>query len=76
MPNDLESQLRMVIKEELQKVTRANSPSVYAEIHSPDGELSIPGYARMEAKIINRIVHDKIHPAVAIPQIEQELSLL
>jgi len=74
--NDLEHQLRLEIKEQLSKVTKANSPNIWAEIYKPDGTLNLPGYARIEAKLIRRIISGQLIPAAAIPQLEQEYDLM
>ncbi|HEY4789115.1 MAG TPA: hypothetical protein VIH57_23865 [Bacteroidales bacterium] len=74
--NDQEHQLRIEIKEQLSKVTKANSPNIWAEIHKPDGTLNLSGYARIETKLIRRIVSGQLTPAAAIPQLEQEYDLM
>ena len=74
--NDLEHQLRLEIKEQLSKVTKANSPNIWAEIHKLDGTLNSSGYARIEAKLIRRIISGQLTPAAAIPQLEQEYDLM
>jgi ABC-type glycerol-3-phosphate transport system substrate-binding protein len=74
--NDLEYQLRMEIKEQLRKVTRANSPNIYAAIHHSNGSLNLKGYARIEGKLVQKIIAGQLTPAAAIPQLEQELDLL
>ena len=74
--NDLEHQLRLEIKEQLSKVTKANSPNIWAEIHKPDGKLNVQGYSRTEAKLIRRIISGQLPPAAAIPQLEQEYDLM
>jgi hypothetical protein len=74
--DDLEQQLRLEIKEQLSKVTKANSPNLWAEIHTPDGKLNVSGYARTEATLIRRIISGQLVPAAAIPQLEQEYGLM
>jgi ABC-type glycerol-3-phosphate transport system substrate-binding protein len=74
--NDLEYQLRLEIKEQLSKVTRANSPSIYAAIYHANGILNVNGYARMEGKLVQKIIAGQLTPAAAIPQLEQELDLM
>lgn len=74
--NDLEQRLRLEIKEQLSKVTKVNSPNIWSEIHKPDGTLNIPGYTRVEAKLIQRIISGQLTPAAAIPQLEQEYDLM
>ena len=73
---DLEYQLRLEIKNQLNKVTKANSPNIWAEIHKPDGTLNLSGYARIETKLIQRIITGQLTPAAAIPQLEQEYDLM
>lgn len=74
--NDLEYQLRLEIKEQLSKVTRANSPHIYASIYNSNGSLNPSGYSRIEAKLIQRIIAGQLTPVAAIPQLEQEFDLL
>jgi hypothetical protein len=74
--NNLETQLRLEIKQQLSKVTQANSPAIWSAIHKPDGTLNQAGYARIEAKLISRIIAGQIMPAAAIPQLEQEYDLM
>ena len=74
--NNLETQLRLEIKQQLSWVTKANSPHIWSAIHKPDGTLNPEGYARIEAKLIKRIIAGQITPAGAIPQLEQELDLM
>ena len=74
--NDLEYQLRLEIKQQLSKVTKANSPNVYAAIHKPNGSLNVQGYARLEGKLVQKIISGQLTPAAAIPQLEQELDLM
>ena len=52
--NDLETQLRLEIKEQLSKVTKANSPNIYAIIYNANGNLNLKGYARMEEKLVQK----------------------
>ncbi|NVO09051.1 MAG: hypothetical protein HXX16_03725 [Bacteroidales bacterium] len=74
--NDLEYQLRLEIKEQLSKVTKANSPNVYEAIHNANGSLNLQGYARMEGKLVQKIISGQLTAAAAIPQLEQELDLM
>jgi hypothetical protein len=74
--NDLEYQLRLEIKEQLSRVTRANSPNIYLAIHSSNGILNVNGYARIEGKLVQKIISGQLTPAAAVPQLEQELDLL
>jgi ABC-type glycerol-3-phosphate transport system substrate-binding protein len=74
--NDLEYQLRLEIKEQLSMVTKANSPNVYAAIHNTNGSLNFQGYARLEGKLVQKIIAGQLTPAAAIPQLEQELDLM
>ena len=74
--NDLEYQLRLEIKEQLSKVTRANSPNIYAAIYNSNGILNMNGYARIEGKLVQKIISGQLTPAAAIPQLEQELDLM
>jgi ABC-type glycerol-3-phosphate transport system substrate-binding protein len=74
--NDLEYQLRIEIKEQLSKVTKANSPHIYAAIYNRNGTLNPVGYSRIEGKLIQKIIAGQLTPAAAIPQLEQELDLL
>jgi len=70
----LENKLRLEIKAQLNKVTQANSPLVWAEIHRQNGTLNTVGYARIESRIINKIIAGQLTPAAAIPQLEQEMD--
>jgi hypothetical protein len=74
--NDLEYQLRLEIKEQLSKVTKANSPNVYNAIHNSNGSLNLQGYARLEVKLVRKIVAGQLTTAAAVPQLEQELDLM
>ena len=74
--NDLEYQLRLEIKEQLSRVTKANSPNIYSAIYSTNGNLNVNGYARIEAKLVHKIISGQLTPAAAVPQLEQELNLL
>ena len=71
---DLEHQLRLEIKEQLSKVTKANSPNIYGAIHAPNGGLNLQGYARIEMRLIQRIIAGQLTPAAAIPQLESEMD--
>ena len=72
---ELESKLRLEIKEQLSKVTHANSPLIWAEIHRPNGTLNTVGYTRIESRIIGKIITGQLTPSAAIPQLEQEMDL-
>ena len=74
--NDLEYQLRLEIKEQLSRVTKANSPNIYSTIYSTNGNLNVNGYARIEGKLVQKIITGQLTPAAAVPQLEQELDLL
>ncbi len=74
--NDLEYRLRLQIKDHLSRVTKANSPIIYASIHKPDGRLNLQGYLRIEGKLVQKIIAGQLTPAAAIPQLEQELDLM
>ena len=74
--NDLEYQLRLEIKQQLSKVTKANSPNIYTVIYNTNGSLNVNGYARIEGKLVQKIIAGQLTPAAAIPQLEQELDLL
>lgn len=74
--NDLEYQLRLEIKEQLSKVTKANSPNIYSAIYNTNGNLNVNGYARIEGKLVQKIISGQLTPAAAVPQLEQELDLL
>jgi hypothetical protein len=74
--NDLEYQLRLEIKEQLSKVTKANSPNIYSAIRSANGNLNVNGYTRIESKLVQKIISGQLTPAAAVPQLEQELDLL
>ena len=74
--NDLEYQLRLEIKEQLSRVTNVNSPNIYTAIYSTNGNLNLNGYARIESKLVQKIISGQLTPAAAVPQLEQELDLL
>ena len=74
--NDLEYQLRLEIREQLGRVTKANSPNIYSAIHNTNGSLNVHGYARIESKLVQKIISGQLTPAAAVPQLEQELDLL
>lgn len=74
--NDLENQLRLEIKEQLSKITRANSPNIYATMYTSKGALNLQGYLRIEGKLVQKIISGQLTPAAAIPQLEQELDLM
>lgn len=71
---DLEYQLRLEIKEQLSRVTRANSPNIYASIYNTNGRLNLAGYARIETRLISRIISGQLTPVAAIPQLESEMD--
>jgi len=71
---DLQDELRLAIKQELSKVSQANSPLIWAAIHNNKGKLNIKGYLRIEGLIINKIIAGQLTPSAAIPQLEQELD--
>ena len=71
---DLQDELRLNIKAELTKVTSANSPLIWALIHTDKGKLNVIGYQRVEAMIIKKVIAGQLTPAAAIPQLEQELD--
>lgn len=72
--NDLEYKLRLEIKEQLSKVTRVNSPNIYGAMHNANGSLNLNGYARIETRLIQRIISGQLTPAAAIPQLESEME--
>lgn len=74
--NDLEYQLRFEIKEQLSKVTKVNSPNIHAAIYNTNGSLNLHGYARLEGKLVQKIIAGQLTPAAAVPQLEQELDLM
>lgn len=74
--NDLEHKLRLEIKQQLSKVTKANSPNVYMAIHNANGSLNLQGYARLEGKLVQKIISGQLTPAAAIPQLEQEFNVM
>lgn len=71
---DLQDELRLAIKQELSKVSQANSPLIWAAIHNSKGKLNIKGYLRIEGLIIKKIITGQLTPSAAIPQLEQELD--
>lgn len=71
---DLEHQLRLEIKKQLGNVTAANSPNIHAAIHNANGSLNLQGYARIEARLVQKIIHGQLIPAAAIPQLESEMG--
>ena len=76
MEKQLEHALRIEIKEQLTLITKANSPHIWNAIHTPKGTLNVPGYMRIEKRIISKIISGQLTPSAAIPQIEQEMDLL
>jgi hypothetical protein len=73
---DLTDQLRLDIKLQLSRITKANSPHIWTAIHKRDGSLNMMGYARIEGELIQKIISGQITPAAAIPQLEQEYELM
>jgi hypothetical protein len=71
---DLTYQLRLEIKRQLGKVTKANGTNIWNEIHKPDGSLNLQGYARIEAGLIKRILAGQLTPTATIPQLECEME--
>ena len=71
---DLQDKLRLAIKQELSKVTKANSPLIWAAIHSNKDKLNLKGYQRIEGLVIKKIIAGQLTPSAAIPQLEQELD--
>ena len=71
---DLQDELRLAIKQELSKVSQANSPLIWAAIHNSKGKLNIKGYLRIEGLIIKKIIAGQLTPSAAITQLEQELD--
>ena len=67
--SDTERELRSEILKQLKKVTKANSPAIWQQIQSPEG------YARIENRIIRRVISQRLVPAAVIPQLETELSM-
>ncbi len=65
---DIVSQLRLQIAQALKKVTQANSPNIYAKIQTKKG------YERIEATIIEKVLHNGITPDAAVPQLESEMD--
>lgn len=72
--NDLEYRLRLEIKQQLGKVTKANSPNIYGAIYNANGSLNLQGYTRIETRIIQRVISEQLIPAAAIPQQETEMD--
>lgn len=70
----LEQDLRLNIKNELSKVTKTNSPNVWAMFHTTKGKLNQEGYAKLEQRIIKMVIAGQIPPAAVIPQIEMEFE--
>jgi hypothetical protein len=68
--NILENQIREAIRDELQKVNSVNSPNVYSRIQTKED------YAKMEERIIERILCTRISPAAVVPQMEQEYEMM
>lgn len=60
------TELRTAIFEALKLVTKANSPFVFAQIQTKEG------YERMEQKVLNLMLSQRLQPEEAIPLIEQE----
>jgi hypothetical protein len=74
--DDLTNQLRLEIKLQMTRITRANSPHIWAAIHKKDGSFNIMGYANIEAKLIQRVISGQVIPAAAIPQLECEYEMM
>ncbi len=68
--SEIIDQLRNDIKNELSKVTAANSPNVFADIQTA------AGYSRVEKAIIEKLLATKLTPAAIIPQMEQESEMM
>ncbi len=73
---DLETRLRLAIKEALGNVTKANSPAVFGFFHRDDGTVETNAYNRLENMIIEKIIATEISIDAAVPQIENELNLM
>lgn len=73
---NLETKLRIAIKEALMKVDKGNSPGVYGFFHRKDGSVDVSAYNRLENMIIQRIIGSQISIDAIIPQIENELNLM
>lgn len=67
---DIEKELRLEIKSQLEKVTEANSPELFSRLQTPEG------YAGIEDVIINQVVATGVTPAALIPQLETEYSMM
>jgi DNA repair protein RadC len=63
-----EQQLRAEIYNQLKRVKASNAPNVFEKI------LSQSGYREIEQRIIYLVIHDRITPSAAVPQIENELG--
>lgn len=61
------TQLRTKIKETLQTVSIANSPTIYKLIQTESG------YKIVEEMIINKVCLENITPSACIPHLEREL---
>lgn len=72
MKNNIETQLRLDIKQELSKLTKTNSPYVWGLFHHQNGQLDKAAYARLEERIIRMMLAGNIPPAAVIPQLEME----
>jgi hypothetical protein len=73
---DIETKLRLAIKEALLKVTKVNSPAVYGFFHKDNGHINIEAYNRLENMIIHKVIATQISIEASIPQIENELNLM
>jgi len=65
-----EDKLRSEIKQQLEKVTEANSPEIYKRLQTMDG------YASLEDSIIRQMIATGTTPAAVIPQMETEYTML
>lgn len=60
----IEQQLRNEILAQLKKVTKTNSPNIYARINR--------NYKALERDIIDKVITTGMQPAAVIPQMEME----
>lgn len=63
---DLVLQMRQRVLKALKAVTKANSPYIYRQIQSQEG------FAKMEQRILEKVLQDNRIPEAVIPQIEME----
>ena len=73
---DIETRLRLTIKEALTNVTKANSPAVYGFFHKDNGTIDVDAYNRLENMIVQKVIATQISVDAVIPQIENELNLM